>query len=93
MKGADLYLYCMITVHQIITKIIVSVVIFLEISGKWPEDLDAIKAIKAEFHGKMCDMLQKDGITAVVFPGFLQILWVRGILTFFVENCCKFDID
>ncbi|XP_050699179.1 nucleolar protein 6-like isoform X2 [Eriocheir sinensis] len=59
-----------------IFKYAMEVVIFLEISGKWPEDLDAIKAIKAEFHGKMCDMLQKDGITAVVFPGFLQILWM-----------------
>lgn len=52
------------------------VIIFLEISGKWPEDLEAIQAIKAEFHCKMCDTLLKDGITAVVFPGFLQILWM-----------------
>ncbi|MPC25323.1 Nucleolar protein 6 [Portunus trituberculatus] len=52
------------------------VIIFLEISGKWPDDLDAIQAIKAEFHSKMCDLLSQDNITAVVSPNFLQILWM-----------------
>ncbi|XP_063886940.1 nucleolar protein 6-like [Scylla paramamosain] len=57
-------------------KYAMEVIIFLEISGKWPDDLDAIQAIKAEFHSKMCDLLSKDNITAIVFPGFLQILWM-----------------
>nr|XP_045581475.1 nucleolar protein 6-like [Procambarus clarkii] len=49
--------------------------VFLEISGKWPDDLQAIQAIKAEFHSKMSDLLQQDSITTVVFPKYLQILW------------------
>ncbi|KAG7161793.1 nucleolar protein 6-like [Homarus americanus] len=51
------------------------IIVFLEISGKWPDDLEAIQAIKTEFQGKMCDLLKQDGVTAVLFPKFLQILW------------------
>lgn len=62
-----------------------AVIVFLEISGKWPDDLEAVQAVKAEFHSKMSDILKQDNITTVLFPQFLQILWV---LLFCFYSCC-----
>lgn len=61
--------------------------LLLEISGKWPDELKAIQAIKAEFHMKMADMLKEDGITVQIYPAFLQILWV------IIERERHFELD
>ncbi|XP_071514441.1 nucleolar protein 6 isoform X1 [Panulirus ornatus] len=66
------------------------VVVFLEISGKWPDDLAAIQAVKAEFHCKMSDLLKQDRVTSVVLPKFLQILWEGYI--FRVRVCYRREI-
>jgi len=56
--------------------VLIAVIVFLEISGKWPDDIEAIQAIKAEFHSKMADSLLKDNVVVQLFPQYLQILWV-----------------
>lgn len=67
--------------------ICVPVMLLLEISGKWPDELRAIQAIKAEFHMKMADMLKEDGITVQIYPTFLQILWV------IIQREIHFELD
>ncbi len=37
---------------------VLSVICILEASGKWPEDVGAIKRLKAAFHIKMAELLQ-----------------------------------
>lgn len=58
-----------------------TVIVFLEMSGKWPDDVLAIQAIKAEFYKSMFDLLVKENIKAIVFPRFLQVLWVSMLLS------------
>ncbi|KAK7073657.1 hypothetical protein SK128_015685 [Halocaridina rubra] len=68
----------------------IKVNVFLETSGKWPDDLIAIQAIKAEFYKTMASLLKKDKINVVPFPGLLQILW-EGFV-FHVKVCYRREI-
>ncbi|XP_063610087.1 nucleolar protein 6-like [Penaeus indicus] len=67
-----------------------NVIVFLEMSGKWPDDVLAIQAIKAEFYKHMSDLLEKDNIRAIVFPRFLQVLWEGYV--FRIEVCYRREI-
>ncbi|XP_042871815.1 nucleolar protein 6-like [Penaeus japonicus] len=68
----------------------INVIVFLEMSGKWPDDVLAIQAIKAEFYKNMSDLLEKEKTRAIVFPGFLQVLWEGYV--FRVEVCYRREI-
>ena len=54
--------------------------VFLEISGKWPDDLKAIKAIKTEFHIKMADQLSNQGLNTMCYPDFIQVFMVSKVI-------------
>ncbi|CAL4075353.1 unnamed protein product, partial [Meganyctiphanes norvegica] len=56
-------------------NVAIEMLVFLEISGKWPDEVEAIQAIKAEFHKQLGQQLKNDGVTIRLFPGFLQIFW------------------
>lgn len=68
----------------------INVIVFLEMSGKWPDDVLAIQAIKAEFYKSMFDLLVKENIKAIVFPRFLQVLWEGYV--FRIEVCYRREI-
>ncbi|XP_066977982.1 nucleolar protein 6 [Macrobrachium rosenbergii] len=68
----------------------IEVNVFLETSGKWPDDLVAIQAIKAEFYKTMASQLKADGIAALAFPKNLQVLW-HGYF-FHVKVCYRREI-
>ncbi|ROT73818.1 putative nucleolar protein 6 [Penaeus vannamei] len=68
----------------------INVIVFLEMSGKWPDDVLAIQAIKAEFYKSMFDLLAKENIKAIVFPRFLQVLWEGYV--FRIEVCYRREI-
>lgn len=44
-----------------------------ETSGKWPDDIEAIHHIKAAFHIKIANCLQRVGIPAVSTPTFVDV--------------------
>ena len=53
------------------------VICILEASGKWPEDTEAIKRLKAAFHIKLGEILKaKYELTNSVFPTHVDVLKV-----------------
>ncbi|KAK3881250.1 hypothetical protein Pcinc_014302 [Petrolisthes cinctipes] len=66
------------------------VMLLLEISGKWPDNLSAIQAIKTEFHLKILEMLRIDGFTVELFQTYLRILWEGYV--FHVRVCYMREI-
>ncbi|XP_068242070.1 nucleolar protein 6 isoform X1 [Palaemon carinicauda] len=68
----------------------IEVNVFLETSGKWPDNLVAIQAIKAEFYKTMASQLTDNGIAALTFPKYLQVLW-NGYI-FHVKVCYRREI-
>ncbi|RXG60932.1 Nucleolar protein 6, partial [Armadillidium vulgare] len=68
----------------------INVQIFLEISGKWPDDLVAIKSIKQEFLQKISELLGKDGITCVVLPSCVLVVWEGYV--FNIQICYRREI-
>ena len=53
------------------------VICILEASGKWPEDTEAIKRLKAAFHIKLGEVLKaKYELTNSVFPSHVDVLKV-----------------
>lgn len=63
----------------ILQSLSITVQLFLEISGKWPDDLVAIEAIKVEFMCKIADLLRENGTTTYIFPTYLLVIWVSKI--------------
>ena len=52
----------------------------LEGSGKWPEDRDAVRRIKAAFHIKLGQLLQRThSLPCHVHPTHVDVLKVSGV--------------
>ena len=50
-------------------------VIQFESSGKWPDDIDAIQRIKAAFHNKLSECVQKQlKLVSVATPSFVDVV-------------------
>ena len=55
------------------------VICILEASGKWPEEADAVKRLKAAFHIKLGEILEKKyKLTNSVFPTHVDVLKVSS---------------
>ena len=55
----------------------------LEASGKWPEETDAVKRLKAAFHIKLGEILEKKyKLTNSASPTHVDVLKVKGSLWF-----------
>ena len=63
-------------------------VLQFEVSGKWPDDLDAIKHIKTAFHIKLAEELQEQcHLIALPTPTHVDILKVSHYI-YILRNVC-----
>lgn len=55
-------------------------VVNLEGSGKWPDDVEAIKRVKAAFYLKIAHLVKsKLSLTSIAFPTHADIFKVRTV--------------
>ena len=52
----------------------IEVLVFMERSGKWPEELKAVNAVRTEFHMIMCQQLRREKIVAFVSATHLIVV-------------------
>ncbi|XP_076032769.1 nucleolar protein 6 Mat89Ba [Oratosquilla oratoria] len=64
------YSGCMLSSKQPI-----DVLVFLEVSGKWPDDIKAVQAVKAQFYLEMAKQLSKHQVETQASPQHLYIIW------------------
>ena len=81
---------CLATVSKQLRFPFLLVICILEASGKWPEDTNAIKRLKAAFHIKLGEILKaKYELTNSVFPTHVDVLKVSYTRTniFLKQEC------
>ena len=79
-------------VHIVYIYVYITVLVMMEGSGKWPEDLEAVRRLKAAFHIQLAKALGKQhGLKTQAYTTHVDVVKVRGAIlgdyVFVASNC------